>query len=61
MLKSKCDLSDFNCGMADGACLAGLNISETFNLLGFSHNSLLKNEPEQNKILYAVKLQSGTP
>ncbi len=32
----KCDLSDFECGMVVGARQAGLSISETVDLLGFS-------------------------
>ena len=33
----KGDLSDFECGMVVGARWAGLSISETADLLGFSH------------------------
>ncbi len=33
----KCRLSDFDCDMVAGAGWAGLSISETADLLGFSH------------------------
>ncbi len=37
----KGDLSDFECGMVVGARRAGLSISKTADLLGFSHNNHL--------------------
>ena len=36
----KGDLSDFECCMAVGARRAGLSISETADLLGFSHTTI---------------------
>ena len=36
----KGDLSDFECGMVVGARQAGLSISETADLLGFSHTTI---------------------
>uniref|UniRef100_A0AAR2J702 Transposase Tc1-like domain-containing protein n=1 Tax=Pygocentrus nattereri TaxID=42514 RepID=A0AAR2J702_PYGNA len=38
----KGDLSDFGCGMVVGARRAGLSISETAELLGFSHTTISK-------------------
>ena len=34
----KCDLSDFDCGVFIGARRAGLSLSVTADLLGFSHS-----------------------
>ncbi len=36
----KGDLSDFECGMVVGARRAGLSISKTADLLGFSHTTI---------------------
>ncbi len=36
----KGDLSDFENGMVDGARWAGLSISKTADLLGFSHTTI---------------------
>ncbi len=36
----KGDLSDFECGMVAGARRAGLNISKTADLLGFSRTTI---------------------
>ena len=36
----ECDLSDFDHGMIVGARQAGLRISETADLLGFSHTTI---------------------
>ena len=37
---NKCDLSDFDHGMIVGAKQNGLSISETADLLGFSHTTV---------------------
>ena len=36
----KGDLNDFECGMVVGARRAGLSISETADVLGFSHTTI---------------------
>jgi len=39
-MRKKCDLSDFEHGMVVGARQADLSISETADLLGFSHTTI---------------------
>ena len=39
-MEKKGDLSDFECGMVVGARRAGLSISETADLLGFSRTTI---------------------
>ncbi len=39
-MEKKADLSDFECGMFVGARRAGLSISNTADLLGFSHTTI---------------------
>ena len=39
-MEKKGDLSDFECGMAVGARQPGLSISETADLIGFSHTTI---------------------
>ena len=39
-MEKKGDLSDFELGMVVGARRAGLSISETADLLGFSHTTI---------------------
>ncbi len=39
-MEKKGDLSDLECGMVVGARRAGLSISETADLLGFSHTTI---------------------
>jgi len=39
-MEKKCDLSDFERGMVDGVRWAGLSISETADLLGFSRTNI---------------------
>ncbi len=41
-MEKKGDLSDFECGMVVGARRAGLSISETADLLGFSRTTISK-------------------
>ncbi len=43
----KGDLRDFECGMVVGARRAGLNISKTVNLLGFSCTTLSQKEKKR--------------
>ncbi len=48
----KGDLSDFECRMVDGARRAGLSISKTADLLGFSHTTISRvteNGPKKRK------------
>ena len=41
-MENKVDLSDFGRGMVVGARRAGLNISETADLLGFSRTTIAR-------------------
>ncbi len=48
----KRDLSDFECGMVVGTRRAGLSISKTADLLGFSHATIsmfTENDPKKRK------------
>ncbi len=45
----KGDLSDFECGMVVGARQAGLSISKTADLLGFSHTTISRDNREWSK------------
>ncbi len=39
-MENRGDLSDFECGMVVGTRRAGLSISKTADLLGFSHTTI---------------------
>ena len=41
-MEKKCDLSDFDHGMIVGARQGGLSITETADLLGFSHRTVAR-------------------
>ncbi len=50
--REKGDLSDFECGMVVGARRTGLSISNTADLLGFSHTTISRfteNGPKKRK------------
>ncbi len=49
-MEKKEDLSDFERGMVVGARRAGLSISETTDLLGFSHTTISRVYREKEKI-----------
>ncbi len=45
----KGDLSDFECGMVVGARRAGLSISKTADLMGFSRTTISRDNREKSK------------
>lgn len=45
----KCDLSDSEHGLVVGTRWAGLSISKTANLLGFSHANIIRVHRERSK------------
>ncbi len=54
-------LSDFECGMFVCARRAGLSISETADLLGFSHTTISENGPKREHIQWAAVVWTKMP